>query len=426
MNLIEKTRSWVKKKSANNFIRNLGWLTVAQALNRVSRLATTVIIARYLTREDFGLAALVTTTYDFTRILTSFGIGAKIIRAEESEIEDICNGAYWLNWLMFLILFVVQCLLAFGVAWFYDNNRLILPILILSFVYLMSPFGRIQSILIQKENRLKITALSQFLTITTSNIVTAILALFGMGLWAIVLPKLITPFIEVYVYLNNHTWRPSGGFTTKYWREIYQFGIKILGINFLRLLRENLDYLIIGKFLGVEVLGVYYFAFNAGLGISLTIIQSITVALYPHLCAARTNLVKFKQTYFKSLKTIAMIIIPCVLLQSSLAPFYVPIIFGEKWVAAGAIPILILICLSAIPRPFESASAQLLAAIDRPDISLRWSLLFTGIFAIAIVIGMQWQIVGVAAAVLITHLVAVPIFVILSTWYVFYRKAKLS
>ncbi|MGB7444127.1 MAG: lipopolysaccharide biosynthesis protein [Coleofasciculaceae cyanobacterium] len=424
MNLIEKLVAWVKNKLSNKFIQNLGWLGGAQAISRVSRLFTTVVLARYLTPEDFGLAALVLTTYEFTNILSAFGIGAKVIQAKEEELDDICNGAYWLNWLVFLGLFVLQCLASFPIAWFYGNNRLILPICVLSIVYLESPIGRIQSVLIMRENRLKVTAFSQALTLTTSNILSAIFALSGMGMWSIVAPKLVSPLIVVSVYLKYHPWRPSGGFTTKYWGDIFSFGVNFLGINMLKVLRNNLDYLIIARFVSIEELGLYYFAFNSGLGISLNIMQSITVALYPHLCAVRDDFSKFKKTYFSSVKTIATIIIPFVILQSSLAPFYVPIIFGPEWVARGALPILILICLSAIPRPFDISAAQLLAAIDKPHLSLRWNLIFTGIFTVGLLIGVQWQAIGVAIAVLVTHVVALPCFVVWAIWYVFYRRQE--
>lgn len=424
MNLINKIIGWFKKKLSNKFIQNLGWLGGAQAISRVSRLFTTVVLARYLTQEDYGLAALILATFEFTNVLSRFGIGAKIIQANEEELEDVCNGAYWLNWIMYLALFIIQCLASFPIAWFFNNEKLILPICVLSIVFLESPIGRIQSLLIQRENRLKITAVSQTLTLTTSNILSAIFALFGMGVWSIVVPKIISPLMVIAVYLKFHPWRPSGGFTTKYWREIFNYGINFLGINMLKTLRDNLDYLIVARFISVEALGVYYFAFNAGLGISLTIIQSITVALYPHLCSVRSNFTKFKQTYFSSLKTIATIIIPFVIFQASLAPFYVPIVFGEHWVARGAVPILVLVCLSAIPRPFDISAAQLLAAIDKPELSLLWSLIFTGIFTVGLMIGVQWQAIGVAIAVFITHAVALPCFVFWAIWYVFYRRRE--
>ena len=145
--------------------------------------------------------------------------------------------------------------------------------------------------------------------------------------------------------------------------------------------------------------------------------------LYPHLCAARHNFDEFRHKYFHSLKTISLVIIPLVILQSSLAPFYVPIIFGEKW--RMAVPILVLNCLSAIPRPFGTAAALLLQSLDKAWINLRWSVLFTGIFVGSLLIGMKWGIYGVAISVLISHAVAMPMFTVWATRLVFAKDAVL-
>jgi len=197
------------------------------------------------------------------------------------------------------------------------------------------------------------------------------------------------------------------------------FGRNVLGVELLKTLRNNMDYLIIGRFLGLQELGVYYFAFNAGLGISLGVINAIDTSLFPHLCAVRSDLSQLWERYRSSLKTIAFAIVPLVLLQSSLAPFYVPILFGQKWVEA--IPVLILICLSAIPRPFADATSHLLLAVDKSQIDLRWNLLFTGVFTLSLLIGVQWQSLGVAIAVLVTHTVLLPLFFLWGTRYVFTR-----
>ncbi|MDY6898309.1 MAG: oligosaccharide flippase family protein, partial [Cyanobacteriota bacterium] len=177
------------------------------------------------------------------------------------------------------------------------------------------------------------------------------------------------------------------------------------------------------KLLGTEALGVYFFAFNAGLGISLNVINIMVWPLYPHLCAARHDFDEFRNKYFHSLKTISLVIIPLVILQSSLAPFYVPIVFGQKWTMA--VPILVLICLSAIPRPFGTAAALLLQSLDKAWINLRWSVLFTGIFVCSLLIGMNWGIYGVAISVLISHTIAMPMFTVWATRLVFAKDSAL-
>lgn len=411
----------LKQKLSSQFIRNFSSLGGAELANRIFRLATTVTLARLLSPYDYGLAAVVLTTKDFADVFSlKAGIGAKIIQADERDVEVLSNTAYWLNWILCAALFIIQCIAAFPIAWFYGNTQVILPICIVATVYLMLPTYMVQCALIQRENRLNVLALCNVTQSLLLNVLTIGLALLGLGMWAIVLPIVLTSPVWVFINRMNHPWRVTKPFTLYRWREIANFAKNVLGSELLNKLRSNLDYLLVGRFLGIDALGLYYFAFNAGLGISLNVMNSFIWAMYPHLCAVRGDLNQVKRRFFSGLKTIALVVVPLVLLQSSLAPFYVPIVFGQKWLTA--IPILVLICLSALPRPFSIAASLLLQAVDKTHINLYWDLIFTVIFAISLLIAVKWGIFWVAAAVLITHGLALPLFTIWAIKYVFGRK----
>ncbi len=412
-------KCWQKADSA--FVRNVGWLGGSGAIIRVSRLIATIVLARFLTKHDYGLAAIVLTANEFVRVFTRNGVVIRLIQTEGANLDALAQSAYWFNWAIFLALFLVQCLAAFPIAWFYRDSQIILPICAMALNLLTIPLGIIQAALIQREGRFKVIALSEVVQISTDNLLSGIFAVMGLGMWAIVLPKIIVAPIWVYFMRANHPWRSPSKFTAAHWGDLASFGRSVLGVELLNTLRSNLDYLIVGRFLGLDALGLYYFAFNAGLGISLGIITAIKSALLPHLCEARANLAQFRSRYLNSLKTIALVIVPLVLLQSSLAPFYVPLVFGQQWIPA--IPILIMICLSAIPRPFADSASQLLLAIGKPVIDLVWNLLFTGAFAAGLLIGVHWQSTGVAAAVLLTHALFLPWFTVWASRYVFRHLA---
>ena len=417
MSFAEQFRGKIREQLSSQFVRNVGWLGSSELILRVVRLGVTVVLARLLSPDDYGLAAIVSAVSEFTRVFIDVGVNAKIIQADEAEVEELSNSGYWLNWIIFVGLFFLQCLVAFPISLAYNNSTLIPLICVSGLPYLIWPFSSIKLARIHRDNNLKITAIHNVVQNSLSHILTIVFALLNFHVWAIVLPWVITAPIGVYIYYANHQWRPTSAFTTKHWKEILSFGKNILGVQLLKTLRNNLDYLIVGRFLGIQALGLYYFGFNAGLGISLSVISALGTATFPYLCAVRSDPVKFKQRYFGSLKKIAFVIIPLVFLQVSLAPLYVPIVFGQKWVVA--IPVLILICLSALPRPFADAASQLLVASDKPHLVLRWDVLFTTLFIGALTIGVQWQAVGVASAVLIVHLISMPLFTLWATYYTF-------
>lgn len=424
MPILSAIRAKLSQKLSNRFVRNLSWLSLAEIISRIFRLGLTVILARFLTPYDYGLAAIVSTVNELMRVFMEIGVNAKIIQCDRQELETICNSGYWLNWSVFTSLFIAQCLIAFPVAYFYRDRLtrdldLILPICVAGIPYLMWPFAAIQSALIVRENRLKVCAIAAVARNLASYILSAIFAICGWGIWSFVLPWVLVTPLEITIYRKSYAWHPTSKFTTKAWRSILEFGKNICGVQLLKVLRNNLDYLIVGRLLGIKELGIYFFGFNAGLGISLSIVTAINTAILPHFCTAKTSMMELSKSYYNALKIISLIIVPLVILQSSLAHLYVPIIFGRQWIVA--IPVLVLICLSAIPRPFADAASQLLVAVGKPNIDLYWNLAFTTMFAISLLIGVHWHAIGIAAAVLIVHMFFLPMFTIWTTRYVLRR-----
>ena len=412
----------IKSIFSGEFIRNVGWLGGAELCNRIFRLATTVTLARSFSTEDYGLTAIVYTVVEFANVFTlRQGIGAKIVQAPEKDVEVLSNTAYWLNWILCILIFLGQAAGAFIISKLYHNDRLILPIATAGIMYLMMPFYLINSALIQKKNQLKVIALCNGIQSLTANIITVCLAIMGLGVWAIVWPMVLTTPVWIIITWKYQKWRPPTTFTLARWQEITSFGGNLLGVEILGKVRGNIDYLMIGHFLGIEALGIYYFAFNAGLGISLNVINAFNSALFPYFCEVQTQPNQLKERFWSSLKKTYTIIGPLIALQCGLAPLYVPIVFGEKW--QPAIPILILICLSAIALPLGSSSSYLVNAVGKPQITLYWSLVSTSIFALFIGLAVQWGILWVAGAVLLYQMVTVPAF---SAWcfhYVFPAKS---
>ncbi len=377
---------------------------------RVSRLLTAIVLARFLTLEEFGIAALALTVHELVKVFNENGIGAKIIQVPKEQLEAVCNTAYRLNWIVCSGLFIGQCLLAFPIAWLYQQQDLAWMIMLLALVYLLMPLALVQAFLIQRKNRLKVTALVAGTQVTIDNLLTALLAVFGLGAWAVVLPKLLVAPVWVIGTQKYQCWKfnPSSGYA--HWREILHFGKHVLGVELLKTLRLNLDNLIIGRFLGIEALGIYFFARNAGLGISLSLTRAFNIALFPHLCEVQADRQLLREKFLHALRIIAWTLVPLILVQSLFAPWYVPVVFGEKWLPA--IPVLVLLCLSAIPRPFGEGASEVMRVLNRPQIDFYWGVAFSLLFVAGILVSLPWGIVGVAVSILLVHLLALPAYTV--------------
>ncbi len=394
----------------SRFARNLGSMGSAQIATRITRLLTTIILTRLLTPNDYGLAAVVLTVYELVALFTRNGISAKVVQASEADVPELARTAYTLTWIVCGALVLVQALLAMPIAWFYQDARLALPIALMGLIYLATPLSNIQGAFMQREGRLGRIALTGAVQMIADNALTAIFALCGMGMWAIILPKLLVAPIWTIGLRTGHAWRPHGGFSLVGWQDIARFSRDVVGVELMTTLQANVDNLIVGAFLGVQALGLYYFAFNAGLGITLGLVNAFGAAVYPHLCEVRQDPVALSRRYRATLRTMGKIVVPLILAQALLAPIYVPIVFGAKWVPA--IPVMMLICLSALPRPFAATCSQLLKAIGRPAIELRWQAALTALLIAGLLLGTTAGIQGVAVAVLAVQATVLTVYVI--------------
>jgi PST family polysaccharide transporter len=410
---------------SNKFIHNISWLGGAELIQRVFRLATTVTLARVFSPTDYGLMSAIYTVFDIATTFTlQTGIGAKLIHADEQELKTITNTAYWLNWIICFSLFLLQFVAAYPIALYYGSDNLIWPIRVLSLIYLIFPFYLIQSALLERENQLQVRAWCYASQAILSNVMIVVFSLLGWGIWAIVLSMVFSYPVWIIICYRFNSWRPHQSFSLEKWRDVTNFGGKILGVELLTKLRMYIDYLLVARFLGLEALGIYFFAFNAGIGISQSVLNSLALAWYPHYCQVRTNLQQLRKRYFTSFKTIASIVVPLVILQTSLARWYVPIIFGEKWISA--IPILIIICFSAIPIAVTYSTSKLLQALDKTKIDLVWNLLFTLVFTGSLYIAVQNGVFWVAVTVFSVQAVSMPIFAFWVIRYISNRAKTFS
>jgi teichuronic acid exporter len=415
------------KRDTGNFARskfaaNLGSLGGAQLAIRISRLLTTIFLSRLLLPEDFGLAAIVLTVYELVAIFTRNGIAAKVVQVAEAELPVVAMTAYHMTWLICGALMVLQFLIAFPIAWIYDDSSIAWPIASMGLIYLATPLCNIQAALQQREGNLGRFALANATQVITDNLLTVVFAFLGLGMWAIILPKILVAPIWVIFMRSGHTWRPKKGVSPSLfhgWRDIARFGRRVLGVELLTTLQANMDNILVGYFLGMNALGLYYFAFNSGLGITLGLINAAGVAVYPHLCEAKDDREALRKRTLKTMTTLSVLLVPLILLQAMLSPLYVPIVFGTQWVAA--VPALTLICLSALVRPVANVSSQLLKTVGKPDFELKWQFATTLVLGVTLVAACQIDIVAVAAAVFLVQTVMLGCFVI-STWSMVFRR----
>lgn len=344
------------------FSSNLLAYGASEVATKASRLLVVIAVARTLDLHQIGIAASAMAAGDILKSLTENGVGQRIIVARDADLEATCATAHRIFWAWCTGLFAIQALIA---AFFYVSGGsaiLAALILMLGVEYLFMPAGLVQVALAMRAGKLKQTAAISGAQIVGANFISVALVLIWPSALALVLPRLLSAPIWLIAVRILHPWSRNPAFGFAPLRPFISYGWAVLGVELVKALRLQADKLVVGALMGAEALGLYFMAFNAGLSLSNSFAQAFSTVLFPHLSRTEDRVVALRQGLVAGLGLIT----PVVLLQALLAPYYVPVLFGEGW--SEIADIVGILCLVAIPTTLWAGAAGWLRTNNRPDI----------------------------------------------------------
>lgn len=365
----------VGRLTGDRMTRNIGWYVLADGAARVARLVATVLLARMLTPVELGVAAIAITCFELIRVVANNGVGQMVIRARPEELDATCNTARAANWIICGTCAAAHIVVGAAIAYFTGRPELFWMIACLSGVYLMMLPGLVPVYLILRRAGVREVAVVGLVQSLADSLLTAILAFMGWGAWSIILPRLITVPVWVVAVRLQQSWvrnRAAGRIPLT---DMIRFALPVIGSEMLTAARINIDKILVWSILGVEALGIYFFAFNAGIGLSLSLTSALTYSLYPELAKLAGEPRRMLKRFDAALWRTALPIAGIIALQAALTFVYVPLVFGARW--EHAVGLVALLCLSATTKPFFDAAGQLLRAGGLPMYEMAASTLFT-------------------------------------------------
>lgn len=389
-------------------VRQVGWLMMAEGAARVTRIVTALALAYALEPMLFGVAALAMTVCELMRTPTRCGVLQSVVRADDDQLGATLKTSTTINWIWHACLALGQIAIAYPLEAWMEAPGLAEPLIVLSVIFFLYPiaFGRVA--LLHRDGNMKAVAGLVGASLSVANLATAALALAGFGLWSVVFPRILSACVWIILAYRAVPVMPKPTGERVGAMAVLRYGQSILGSEILKAAQGSLDKIIIGKLLGMEALGFYVFAFNAGLGLSQSLLKGFSDALFPYLCQSKAKNADYAQS--KRILLVTGLTAFCLFgAQAALAPIYVPLLFGERW--EPAVLTLSLLCLSAITRPFWDVPAQTLRAEGAPKAEFWASTLQTVLLLLAIALGaMTHGIVGAAIGCLSVRLISEPLF----------------
>lgn len=365
-------------------VRNFLVFGTAETSVRAVRILSMVVIARIVDAQTFGLAALLLTSHELIKVGAQIGTGQAIVRADDEDLPAVCETAWRLNWAVCLCLAAIQVLVAFIMGRFLNEPAFFALGAALALVFIGMPFGLVhvfRALRRQRADQVAGIAASQSIA---DSLLSVVLAICGLGVWAIVLPKVLTLPIWIFGARKTDSWKRDARQEPTAFRPLLRFGLPILASEALTVLRNQGDKLIVGATLGVEALGIWYVASSAGLGLAQAIASAFSLVLLPHLCADNgksTAIERFDRFVQFALPPMAVLFV----LQAMAAPIYVPIIFGQQWALTSTT--IAVLCLLGPSRILVESAVQLARANGRSDLDAICNVVITSGMLLGLFIG---------------------------------------
>jgi len=372
-------------------------LGVGRTLGTASSWLTTLILARLLVPEDFGLVAMATVVMGFWAAFSDLGLTAALI--QRKDLDDAHrDAAFWSSLAMGGVLFVVSVALSPVLAILYREPRVTLVVILSAVSLLLGPFAATHTSLLKRELKFgPVARIEAFRSI--SNGVSAIIAAsFGLGYWSIVVGTLVGNAVVIPAYyIANPSWRPRLRGTREHARQLFSFSLYVASSNTINYLSANLDYVIVGRVLGPFALGVYMLAYQV-VTFPLTRISSLfNQVLFPALSSIQDDLEEVRRAYLGTTRSLAMITFPLLGWGAVVAPEFVGIVYGDKWLPA--VPILQWLAVAGALKSIGTLVGSVFKSRGRPQVELYWNIVWTIAVGGGVLVGVQWGVVGVAAAI---------------------------
>lgn len=375
--------------------QSLAWALASQVSRQAITFLTTILLARFLSPAEFGIVGMATVFTGFVAILNDVGIGGALIQ-KESVTEEHLASMFWLNLVAGIGLCGITWLIAPALATFFDSPPLTEVLRSLGFLFIAGALGVVQQCVLMRELNFRGLSLVETAATLLSALLAFILAWRGFGYWSLVTQLVLVPTVTTAGLWLTSRWRPRFVFKWRAAKELLSFGMHMAGFNGINYLARNMDYLVVGKFLGPTALGHYSLAFR----LMMYPLQSISTAVgrvaFPVLSRRANDLSQVREGYLKLIKGVSLATFPMVVGIFSIAPDFVLLAYGPEWAATGRI--LQILCLAGLVQSVGTTVGVVYQSLGRPDIQLRMALANATLTVLSLWVGVRWGIYGVATA----------------------------
>lgn len=358
-------------------------------------IASTMVLARMLRPEHFGLIGMVTALTMLIERFEDLGLGDAIVQRKQITHKQV-STLFWLNLGVCVSLTIVVAISAKAVAWFYNDQRLVWITVAFASNFVCSGLSIQHQALIRRRMRFDHFALIKVFSAIFGLAVGITLAWMGYGYWALVWKELARSFLSTVLAWSFCPWRPGLPVRNAGVKSMLQFGGAITGNRILYSLSNNLDFILIGKFCGAVPVGLYSRAKQLTASPVGQLLEPMRYIALPTLSPLQNDPVKYRSYFEKMLAVLSFLYMPLIVYIGVYSHPIVYIALGSQWM--DVVPLFRLLAISIFVSPIIVLLGMVMLSSGETKRYFYWGLFTNLSTIIAFVVGIRWGVIGVAVS----------------------------
>ncbi len=360
------TRSGIDARSAGS---SFFWSAVSFTASKLLVFVVTLVMARLLVPEDFGVVAVGLAIVAFLEVALDLGVGSALIYEQERGISARVQTAFTLNLGIAAVCTTVGVLAAPVVAEAFDvDDTNLLRVLFLYF--LLRGLMQVPDAVLRRDLAFRKRALIEITRAVCRGLVSVPLAVAGAGPWALVIGILASEAVGVLLTWWAARFLPTFRLDRAVARTLLGFGSAVLTVKILGAVLENADYYIVGSQLGTYELGIYTLAYRVPeivLANVYWIFSSVAFSIYSRTRSSDAR--DLGAVVTRALQLITLFAFPTGVGMAIVSKSVTVTLLGWRWEDA-AEPMLF-VALSMAASSIGYASGDVFPAVGRPGLLIR-------------------------------------------------------
>jgi O-antigen/teichoic acid export membrane protein len=357
----------LRKKTISGALWKFGERVSGQIVSFI----VSIILARLLLPEDYGIIALVAVFITICDKLVVSGFATSLIQKKDADNLDFSTVFFFslgMSLFLYALLFFGAPLLAdFYSA--YDRAMLIAVIRVMGIQIIATAVNSVQLAYISRTMQFKKTLCSSLIATVLSAVVGIWMAYNGYGVWALVAQycvNVVTVMIVLWIVVR---WRPDFAFSVERFKSLFAYGWKIFAASIIKVLYNDLRSLVIGKFYTAEDLAFYNKGQSFPQLVESNVSGTIESVLFPAISKRQTSKEDMLAILRRAIKTSTYILMPLLAGLAAVAEPVILILLTDKWLPS--VPYMQIICFTFMLMPIEIDNLQAIKAMGRSDLALK-------------------------------------------------------